>query len=105
MKIAPVVGWGSIPPILGSPRLVEPHPTTFLSCTQNGEYHVTGSTIAQEVESVLPEIVKTDDDGYKAVSYEKMTPVLVEAIKELKKIVEAQQTRIEHLESAIAEVN
>ena len=40
--------------------------------------------IAQEIESILPEIVTTRDNGYKAVKYEKIIPLLIEAIKELK---------------------
>lgn len=41
--------------------------------------------IAQEVEKVLPELVKTGSDGYKSLSYTKLTAVLVEAVKELRK--------------------
>jgi len=40
--------------------------------------------IAQEVEKVVPELVKTGADGYKSLSYAKLTAVLVEAVKELK---------------------
>lgn len=32
---------------------------------------------------MFPEIVLTDKDGYKSVDYGKLTPVLIEAIKEL----------------------
>jgi hypothetical protein len=39
--------------------------------------------IAQEVEKIAPEIVNTRDNGYKAVKYEKLVPLLIEAIKEL----------------------
>ena len=39
--------------------------------------------MAQEVEKVIPEIVTTRENGYKAVKYEKMVPFLIEAIKEL----------------------
>ena len=39
--------------------------------------------LAQEVEEVLPHAVMTRDDGYKAVDYEKLVPLLIEAIKEL----------------------
>lgn len=49
------------------------------------------------MEEVIPELVKTDAEGYKAVSYEKITAVLVEALKE-------QQRRIEVLEKALEEM-
>jgi hypothetical protein len=50
--------------------------------------------IAQEVEEVLPEIVQTRDNGYKAVDYQKLTAVLIEAVKE-------QQKQIDELKSII----
>ena len=42
--------------------------------------------IAQEVENILPEVVK--DGEYKSVAYGNMVGILIEAIKELKKEVE-----------------
>jgi hypothetical protein len=41
--------------------------------------------LAQQIEAVLPEAVTTREDGYKAVKYEKIIPLLIEAIKELSK--------------------
>ena len=38
--------------------------------------------IAQEIEKVLPEVVITRQDGYKAVQYEKIIPLLVQGLKE-----------------------
>jgi len=44
--------------------------------------------IAQEVEKVAPELVQERDDGYKAVKYEKLVPLLINAINELKAEIE-----------------
>ena len=44
--------------------------------------------IAQEIEMVLPEVVAMRDDGTKAVRYEKIVALLIEAVKELSAEVE-----------------
>ena len=44
--------------------------------------------IAQEIENIIPEIVTTRDNGYKAVKYDKMVALLVEAIKEIDRKIE-----------------
>jgi trimeric autotransporter adhesin len=51
--------------------------------------------VAQDVEQVLPELVSEGKDGYKAVSYTKLTAVLVEAVKELKSENQSQKKLIE----------
>ena len=50
--------------------------------------------IAQEIEAVMPEVVTTRENGYKAVKYEKIVPLLIEAIKE-------QQKQIDELKSLL----
>lgn len=44
--------------------------------------------IAQEIEKIYPELVNTNEDGYKSVDYSKFTPILVEAIKEQQEIID-----------------
>ena len=44
--------------------------------------------VAQEIQEILPEIVATRANGYLGVKYEKIVPLLIESIKELKKEVE-----------------
>jgi hypothetical protein len=44
--------------------------------------------IAQEIEEVLPELVQTRENGYKAVKYDKLVSLLIEGIKDLSKQVE-----------------
>lgn len=53
--------------------------------------------IAQELEKVLPEMVHTDENGFKTVDYAKATPVLVEAMKE-------QQHQIDMLKEQYTEL-
>jgi len=44
--------------------------------------------IAQEVEKVIPELVKTDSEGMKSVDYISVVPVLVEALKNQQKQID-----------------
>lgn len=53
--------------------------------------------IAQEVEEVLPEVTTTRDNGYKAVRYEKIVPLLIECIK-------AQQSQIDELKVCLSKL-
>ena len=50
--------------------------------------------IAQEIEKVLPEVVETRDNGYKAVKYDKIVPLLIESIKDLKAEIEELKGRL-----------
>ena len=50
--------------------------------------------IAQEIEKVLPELVTTRDNGYKAVKYEKLVALLIESNKELLKRIEVLESKI-----------
>lgn len=54
--------------------------------------------IAQEVEEVMPEVVQEHSDGTLSVDYGRLTPLLVEAIKELKQENEKLKHRLDNLE-------
>jgi hypothetical protein len=54
--------------------------------------------IAQDVEQVLPELVATDGDGYKAVDYSELPLLTIQAVKELKAENDALKTRVADLE-------
>lgn len=58
---------------------------------------------AQDVQSVLPEIVSPApiDDKYLTIDYARLAPLLIEAIKEQQKIIEAQVRRIDLLEASL----
>lgn len=57
--------------------------------------------IAQELEEVMPEATKVDKDGYYAVNYEMIVPVLTGALQEQTKTIEEQKTIIDDLVSRI----
>jgi hypothetical protein len=73
----------------------------------NGKYYewndkmkdITGVTgnaygvIAQEVQKEFPEMVEEQENGYLAVDYKQLIPVMIEAIKELKQEVDYLKTK------------
>jgi trimeric autotransporter adhesin len=60
--------------------------------------------IAQDVEKVIPELVHTDNKGYKSIAYDKITPVLVEAIKEQQKTIAEKSKIIDEQQIALKEL-
>ena len=58
--------------------------------------------IAQDVEKVVPEIVTTDaSTTLKAIDYARLTPIIVNAIKEQEAKIDAQQKEIDELRAQI----
>ena len=54
--------------------------------------------IAQEIEEVLPELVDTRENGYKAVKYDRLVSLLIEGIKELSEEVKELKEKINNRE-------
>ena len=53
--------------------------------------------IAQEVREVVPQAVIEQSDGYLAVDYARLVPVLIEAIKEQQKRIESLENKLEQI--------
>lgn len=68
---------------------------------QNFESNSTMGVMAQEVELVYPEAVKTDDKGMKFVNYQALIPVLLGSIQDLHRMIEMQDKKIEELKKLI----
>jgi hypothetical protein len=51
--------------------------------------------IAQEIQKVLPEAVIEKEDGYLTVKYDRIIPLLIQAIKELSIEVESLKKKIQ----------
>lgn len=50
--------------------------------------------IAQEVREVVPEVVSQGSDGYYSVDYSRLTPILIEALKEQQRTIESLQSEL-----------
>ena len=55
--------------------------------------------IAQEIEKVYPQLVFTDKDGYKSVDYSKLTPILLEAMKQQQEMIDALKAENREMKS------
>jgi len=77
---------GNLTPILDSLDKIGEIQGYEYDWIENEHHQNTGhdiGVIAQEIEKIAPEAVTTRDNGYKAVRYEKLIPILIQAIKEL----------------------
>ena len=60
--------------------------------------------IAQEVEKIYPQLVHTNEDGYKSVAYSNLVAPLIEAVKELHALYQGHADRIAVLETQNAQL-
>jgi hypothetical protein len=60
--------------------------------------------IAQDVEKIFPQLVNTDQDGYKSVDYIKLSVVTLQAVKEQNEIIIAQESTIKELENRLSKI-
>ncbi|AFY00762.1 tail fiber domain-containing protein [Bdellovibrio bacteriovorus] len=61
--------------------------------------------IAQEVEKVFPEVVRTDKDGTKSVAYQKLVAPIINSIKELYQIVISENKKQDREIASLKENN
>jgi hypothetical protein len=57
--------------------------------------------VAQEVEVILPEVVREGPDGGKAIAYSEIVPVLIESIKDQQHQIEELRAEVSHLRAAL----
>lgn len=89
----------NIQPIQGALGKVEQVTGVTFERIEDGS--VSTGVVAQELEAVLPEAVKTDDAGLKHVAYGNITGLLIEAVKELDT---KYQNQIKELQNQIKEL-
>ena len=57
--------------------------------------------LAQELETVLPNLVYTDLEGYKGINYTELIPLLIKSNQEQQTLIETQQKQINQLINAV----
>ncbi len=67
-----------------------------------GTYQV--GVIAQGLEQILPDLVMTNEEGYKSVSYSGLTPYLIAAVQEQQNLVDGVDAKVEDVQSQIASI-
>lgn len=79
-----------------SGKTIDPEVFSTMKKEHNERKHM--GFIAQEVEAICPDAVRTMHDGLKAINYSALVPVLVEAIKEQQAEIELQNESISALQ-------
>lgn len=60
--------------------------------------------IAQEIEMVLPEVIATDIEGYKSIDYSKLNALLLQGIKEQKRVIQNHTFQLNSLEKEMENI-
>ena len=91
----------------GSETTVEEHQQYLRAAREKITARHAGSQmglIAQEVEAVVPEVVTTDEAGYKAIKYPHLTALLIEAVKAQQALIAAQRADITRLQAQVQDL-
>ena len=79
--------------------IVDGYEIAFEPLTDDSSRHT--GFIAQELQEVFPDLVKTDEDSCLSVNYIGLIPVIVEALKEQQAIITAQSGKITELQTEV----
>ncbi len=90
-------------------KVVKLQPVNFFwRSRQFPQYHFGTSQsyglIAQEVEAIFPDLISTDEQGFKAVNYSKLPLLAIQAIKEQQTQLAQQQRQIKQQQSEIEQL-
>jgi hypothetical protein len=85
----------------GLPQLLKLRPVTYKWKKEGSDGRLQMGLIAQEVEKVVPEVVRLDRaSGMLTVDYIGLLPVAIKAIQDQQKMIQQQEARIAALEQA-----
>ncbi len=86
----------------GLAEILSMNPVTY-SMKSDAEKHTHMGLIAQEVETIIPEIVSQKDDGMhtRSLRYSELIPVLIKATQQQQTLIEQQAQQIKDLKSLV----
>jgi hypothetical protein len=87
-----------IAPLFDGSALATLEKIRAVSFKWNKDNKADAGVIAQEVESVFPQAVRTATNGFKRVAYDKLVLPLIEAVKELHALVKSVIARLDSIE-------
>jgi hypothetical protein len=82
-------------------KVLKLNPVSFYWKDENMDKDKHFGFVAQEVEKILPELVRQDSQGKKTLNYDELIPYLVRAIQEQQRIIQEQQKEIRELKEKI----
>ena len=59
---------------------------------------------AQEVQKIIPELVREDEEGYLSIDYGSLTPLLINAVKDQQELIEEQEREIKENKQELEEL-
>lgn len=80
-------------------RVLRLNPVKFNYINQNNSATKIPGLIAQEVEQIFPELVRTDEEGEKGLAYDNFIVLVIKAIQEQQQIIEELQKEIQELKA------
>jgi hypothetical protein len=87
----------------GLAQLSKLHPITFRWIKEPKDSGPQLGLIAQDVQKVTPEVVRTDPStGMLAVNYSALVPLLIKATQDQQRVIDQQEARLAHLEGSLA---
>ncbi len=60
--------------------------------------------IAQELEQIIPELVDTDEEGWKSIDYSHIVPVLIEALQAQNELIDKQSVMMNKLQDEMNQI-
>lgn len=80
-------------------QLLKLRPVTYKWKTESSDGDVQMGLIAQEVQKIFPNVVRTDGrSGILSINYTELLPVVIKAVQEQQKVIDLQEARISKLE-------